>query len=172
MALAILSLGSCLGDSIELLAKATDMIGALPGTRLVVESSLYETEAVDVPDEFMDVVFLNSAVAAETSLSPEEFSDAIHGIEKTLGRVRGAIRHAPRTIDIDIVAFGDLENDDPALTLPHPEAAKRRFVMAPLAEILPSYILPGQDMTASEILATLPQKPSVRRLEKQRGERA
>lgn len=150
-----------MGDSVALLEKAATMVEALPETKPLARSSLYETEAVDVPPQFADTKFLNSVVAVETSLSPEAFSDAVHGIETALGRVRSGIRHEPRTIDIDIVAFGPILSAEPALTLPHPEAARRRFVMEPLAEILPDFVLPGQTRTAAEIAAALPASPSV-----------
>lgn len=153
-----------MGDSVALLEKAATMVEALPDTKPLARSSLYETEAVDVPPQFADIKFINSVIAVETTLSPEAFSEAIHGIETALGRVRSGLRHEPRSIDIDIVAFGPLVSADPALTLPHPEAARRRFVMEPLVEILPDFILPGQARTAAEIASSLPARPTVRRL--------
>ena len=160
---AILSLGSCMGDSVALLEKAATLVEALPETEPLARSSLYETEAVDVPPQFADIKFLNSVIAVETALPPETFSDAIHGIESALGRVRSGLRHEPRTIDIDIVSFGSAVSEYPSLTLPHPEAVRRRFVMEPLAEILPDYMLPGQTRTAAEIAASLPDRPAVSR---------
>ena len=153
--LAVLSLGSCMGDSVALMRRAAGMVEELPRTSPVARSSIYETAAVDVPEEFRDIKFLNAVMAVETELTPAAFSDAIHAIEAALGRRRSGIRHEPRNIDIDIVAFGDCHSDDPALMLPHPEAARRRFVMEPLAEILPDYILPGQGKAAGEIAAAL-----------------
>lgn len=162
---AIISIGSCLGDSAELVGKAVSMIAGLPGTAVSASSSLYETEAVDVPDEYRDIVFINAAVAVETGLSPEGLLDALHGIEAKLGRVRDGVRHSPRTIDLDIVAYGDETRDAPELTLPHPEALRRRFVMAPIAEMMPGFVMPGQGMTAAEVLATLPERPYAKRIE-------
>ena len=153
--LAVLSLGSCMGDSVALMRRAARMVEELPRTSPVARSSIYETAAVDVPEEFRDIKFLNAVLAVETELAPTAFSDAIHAIEAALGRRRSGIRHEPRNIDIDIVAFGDCHSDDPALMLPHPEAARRRFVMEPLAEILPDYVLPGQGKAAIEISAAL-----------------
>lgn len=152
---AILSLGSCMGDSVALMRRAAGMVEELPRTSPVARSSIYETAAVDVPEEFKDIKFLNAVMAVETELEPAAFSDAIHAIEAALGRRRSGIRHEPRNIDIDIVAFGDCHSDDPALMLPHPEAARRRFVMEPLAEIFPDYVLPGQGKAAIEISAAL-----------------
>lgn len=162
--LAVLSLGSCQGDSANILGRAADLVASLPRTREVARSSLYETEAVDVPEEYSSLLFLNSAMAVETELGPMEFSDAIHGIEARLGRVRTGVRHEPRSIDIDIVAFGDIVSDSPALTLPHPGAARRRFVLAPLAEIMPDFVLPGRAQTVADLLALLPERPSARKI--------
>lgn len=161
---AILSLGSCLGDSAAIISRASDLVAALPLTREIARSSLYETEAVDVPREYSGILFINSAIAVDTGLDPADFSNAIHEIESRLGRVRTGTRHEPRIIDIDIVAFGDITSDDPTLTLPHPEAAKRRFVLAPLAEMLPDFILPGQSATAAALLAELPEHPGARKI--------
>ena len=137
----------------------------MPLTAAVARSSFYETEAVDVPREFADLVFTNTAMAVETGLGARDFSDAVHGIETALGRTRSGLRHEPRTIDIDIVSFGDMQSGDPALTLPHPEAVRRRFVMEPIAEMLPGFVLPGQKRTAAEIAAALPAEPRVTRLD-------
>lgn len=153
--LAILSLGSCRGDSVALLRRATAMLEALPGATPAGRSSLYETAAIDVPEEFKDLKFLNAVAAVETDLPPVALSTAVHAIETALGRTRSGVRHEPRTIDIDIVALGDCVSADPELTLPHPEAANRRFVMEPLAEILPDYRLPGQARTARELAVAL-----------------
>lgn len=163
--LAIISLGSCLGDSAALVGTAISMLAELDGTKLVARSSLYETEAVDVPEEFRDAVFVNAAVAIETALAPKELLAALHRIEARLGRVRDGVRHSPRTIDLDIVAYGDILSDSPELTLPHPEALRRRFVMAPVAEMMPGFVMPGQPLTAAEVLATLPDRPFARKLE-------
>lgn len=160
---AVLSLGSCLGDSAATLKRAVGELAALPQTRLVATSSLYLTEAVDVPKQYKDLVFANAIAIIDTGLSCDALSEAAHAIEARLGRVRTDERHAPRTIDIDLVACGDTLSQRDDLRLPHPEAARRRFVIEPLAEIRPSYILPGQGKTATEILAGLPTSPAVTR---------
>jgi 2-amino-4-hydroxy-6-hydroxymethyldihydropteridine diphosphokinase len=90
---------------------------------------------VDVPEEFSSRKFLNQVVMVETSLDVWDFSEKIHSIEDILGRVRGPVRNTPRTIDIDLVDFGGMVSDDPELTLPHPRARMRDFVMGPLAEL-------------------------------------
>jgi 2-amino-4-hydroxy-6-hydroxymethyldihydropteridine diphosphokinase len=131
---AIVSLGSNVEPRAEYLAKAIAALSALPTTRLAKASSVVETEPVDVPPEFADLKFLNQVAVFETDLSAREFSDAIHAAEDALGRVR-TVRNGPRTIDIDLVDFGGMRSDDPALTLPHPRARERAFVMGPLAEL-------------------------------------
>lgn len=152
---AFLSLGSCMGDSVALLRRAAALLEAMPLTSPAGRSSLYETAAIDVPDEFRDMKFLNAIVAVETELPPVAISAAAHAIEAALGRVRSGVRHEPRSIDVDIVAIGDIVSADQELTLPHPEAARRLFVMAPLAEIMPGFVLAGQGMSAAEIARSL-----------------
>ncbi|MBR4611453.1 MAG: 2-amino-4-hydroxy-6-hydroxymethyldihydropteridine diphosphokinase, partial [Kiritimatiellae bacterium] len=93
-----------MGDSVALMRRAAGMVEELPRTSPVARSSIYETAAVDVPEEFKDIKFLNAVMAVETELEPAAFSDAIHAIEAALGRRRSGIRHEPRNIDIDIVA--------------------------------------------------------------------
>ena len=161
---ALLSLGSNLGDRVANINAAIDELErGIPHSSML-RAPLYETEPVDVPGEYADVRFVNTAVAIETGIDPDELSRIVHSVEDALGRVRGE-RHAPRVIDIDIVAFGDARSSRTDLRLPHPEAASRRFVLAPLADIVPDFILPGQKRTISELLAGLPLRPAVTRLD-------
>jgi len=155
-----LSLGSNLGDRLARLRMARDALAALPLTRLVASSRVYETEPVGVPEAWRDAAFLNAVVVVETGLAAAAFSDAIHAVETALGRVRGADRNVPRTIDIDILYFGDLASDRPDLRLPHPKWASRRFVCAPLADVRPGRILPGQTLPVRAILAALLPRPT------------
>ena len=158
---ALLSLGSNLGDRLGNLRAALAALETdLPHTTFVV-APVYETEPVDVPEEWAGQNYYNTAVALETDLAPDELSVAVHAIEDKLGRKRIGY-HAPRTIDIDIVAFGDVRSSRPDLRLPHPEAAARRFVLRPLADICPDFILPGQSRTIAELLASLPPGQDVR----------
>lgn len=159
-----LSLGSCQGESLKLLESAIDALGNLPKTSVAAKASFYETEAVDVPERYKDLVFINTAVIVETALSPDELSEAVHELEYKLGRIRTGERHAPRTIDIDIITYGDITSSREDLTLPHPEAANRRFVIEPIAEIRSELVLPGQSKTAFEILQSLPCTPKVKRI--------
>ena len=131
---AIVSLGSNIEPRNRRLADALAALSAFPSTRLVKASSVLETEPVDVPPEFAHLKFLNQVAVFETNLSSRQFSDLMHAIEDAQGRVR-TVRNGPRTIDIDLISFGDERSDDPTLTLPHPRAKARSFVMQPLAEI-------------------------------------
>ena len=152
---AILSLGSNLGNRSRWLSKASEEIEALPDTRITNRSSILETEPIDVPEEFSALPFLNAVLIIETTLTPQQLSESIHTIENTLQRTRST-PNAPRTIDIDIITFDNIKSDDPTLTLPHPRAHQRRFVLQPLAEIAPEFTLPGQELTVSELLDNLP----------------
>jgi 2-amino-4-hydroxy-6-hydroxymethyldihydropteridine diphosphokinase len=136
---AILSLGTNIEPRQENLAAAREKLNALPGTAIIGESSIIETDPVDVPEEFSSRKFLNQVVMVETSLDVWDFSEKIHSIEDILGRVRGPVRNTPRTIDIDIIAFDNLVVETKELTLPHPRAHERDFVMRPLLEILPDF---------------------------------
>ena len=131
---AIVSLGSNLEPRADYLKRAIAALSSLPETRFVKASSVIETEPVDVPDEFAALKFLNQVVIFETNLDPFDFSRRMHAIEDDLGRVR-TIRNGPRTIDIDLVDFGGQVIDTPELTLPHPRAPLRDFVVRPLAEL-------------------------------------
>ena len=131
---AIVSLGSNVEPRADYLSRALAALAALPQTRLVAASSVAETEPVDVPPEFASQLFLNQVAVFETSLDPLDFSRRMHRIEDELGRVR-TVRNGPRTIDIDLVDFGGMSLSVPELTLPHPRAREREFVMRPLAEL-------------------------------------
>jgi len=129
----------CLGSNIEprhdYLDRAQAALCALPATRFVAASGTEETEPVDVPEEFRGQKFLNRILVVETELVPMEFSRLMHGIESDLGRVRGKRRNIPRTVDIDMIDYEGVVSDDPELTLPHPRAKERDFVMKPLREL-------------------------------------
>ena len=152
---ALLSLGSNLGDRLANLRAAFASLEAEIPHPAFVTAPIYETEPVDVPEEWAGQNYYNTAACIETNITPEALSKTVHAIEDKLGRKRIGY-HAPRTIDIDIVAFGDARSSRPDLKLPHPEAASRRFVLQPLADIVPDFILPGQTRTIAELLSALP----------------
>ena len=152
---AILSLGSNIEPRKTFIEKAVQELTALPGTQHLRCSSIHETEPVGVPEAESNLYFLNAIVVLQTHLSPQAFSTAIHAIEERLGRTRTGGYGAARTLDIDIIAFGDMLMNTPELTLPHPEAHHRAFVLQPLAELLPDYTLPGQKQTVTQLLDAL-----------------
>ena len=131
---AIVSLGSNVEPRGTYLERALAALAAMPATRLECASSVLETEPVDVPPEFAHIRFLNQVAVLRTALDADDFSRRMHAIEDSLGRVR-TVRNGPRTIDIDLVDFGGMTRSDPELTLPHPRAKEREFVMRPLAEL-------------------------------------
>jgi len=152
---AIFSLGSNIEPRRATIEQACQALRQLPGINSFRVSTLQETAPVGVPEGERHLLFLNAVAVCETSLSPEELSEAVHRIESSLGRQRTAFYGAARTIDIDIIALGDLILTTPTLTLPHPRAHQRTFVLAPLAELLPDYRLPGQQQTATGLLQAL-----------------
>ena len=131
----IVSLGSNVGNRASYLHRALASLSRMPHTRLLDFSSVVETDPVGVPREFAAMKFLNQAAIFETELEPLAFSRAMHEIEDRLGRVR-TVRNGPRTIDIDLVAFGGVKMRSRELTLPHPRAACRDFVTGPVGELL------------------------------------
>jgi 2-amino-4-hydroxy-6-hydroxymethyldihydropteridine diphosphokinase len=137
VARAYVGLGANLGDAAASIEAAIAALAALPGTRLAGRSSLYSSAPVDAagPD------FCNAVAALETDLAPHDLLTALQALETAHGRAR-PYRNAPRTLDLDILLFGDIVDADPRLTLPHPRMAERAFVLVPLAEIAPGLCLP------------------------------
>ena len=132
--LAIVSLGSNMEPRASYLARALDALAALPETRLIRASAVIETDPVDVPAEFAHLKFLNQTALFATGLEVHDFARRMHLTEDALGRER-AVRNGPRTIDIDLIDFDGMTLDEPELTLPHPRAAGREFVLRPMAEL-------------------------------------
>lgn len=130
----LVSLGSNVEPRVDYLAQARDALAAFPETRLERSSSVVETEPEGVPPEFAHLKFLNQALVLRTRLAPRDFARRMHAVEDALGRVR-TVRNGPRTIDVDLVDYEGVTSDDPELTLPHPRARTRRFVVEPLAEL-------------------------------------
>lgn len=131
---AVVSLGSNIEPKADYLRQALVALSNLPETTLVRASSVIETDPVDVPDEFSNQKFLNQVALFDTKLDPFEFSRRMHAIEDALGRIR-TIRNGPRTIDIDLIDFDGQVINTPELTLPHPRAHSRPFVMEPLRSL-------------------------------------
>ncbi len=142
-AVAILSLGSNLGDRERTIREAIADLSAVPGVRVLATSGLVETAAVKPAG--VDVAapaYLNAIAQVETSLSPSDLLAATSSIEAGHGRVRTEV-WGDRTLDIDIVTFGELRQDDESLTIPHPRASERAFVLVPWLQLDPDATLPG-----------------------------
>lgn len=149
MSTAFLMLGTNLGDKKMNLENACTSIEKKIG-RISRKSSVYETEPWGYDD---GPNFLNQVVQVETTLTPLELLSGIMGVEAGLGRKRGNVRYAPRTMDIDILLYDNLIINQPVLIIPHPELANRKFVLEPLAELVPELEHPGLRKKISELLA-------------------
>jgi 2-amino-4-hydroxy-6-hydroxymethyldihydropteridine diphosphokinase len=145
MILAYVGLGSNLGDREALIRQAAELIGA---KRL---SSLFETEPWGRSQQPM---FLNAAAEIETPLAPRQLLVHLLDVERRLGRERIGPRWGPRTIDLDLLLYGDETIDEPGLVVPHPRLTEREFALRPLAELVPSLKIPGNG-TVQEALAGL-----------------
>jgi 2-amino-4-hydroxy-6-hydroxymethyldihydropteridine diphosphokinase len=136
-ALAHLALGANLGDRVSALREAARRIGMLPGTRIVARSRVYETPPWGKLDQ---APFANAAIAVQTSLAPEALLEACLGIEAAMGRERRE-RWGPRLIDIDVLTHGATQMKSASLTLPHPAMAERAFVLVPLLDVAPNFLI-------------------------------
>ena len=144
-------LGSNLGDREATIRDAVDRIRRLPATSVVRVSSLRETEPVGYEEQ---PPFVNGVAELETTLEPLDLLDRLLAIERDLGRTRDGPRYGPRTIDLDLLLYGDVVIDHPRLTLPHPRIAERAFVLEPLAELDGGLRVPGRG-TVQTLLAGL-----------------
>ena len=153
---AYIGLGSNLGNKEDFLKKALELLGATPAVRVKKVASLYLTEPQGVTGQDW---FLNTVAEIETTLSPEGLLALLLDIEARLGRVR-AVRWGPRTLDLDLLLFGEEKLQSANLTVPHPRMAERAFVMAPLAELAPDRVIPGGG-TAAEIARRLAKEQPV-----------
>ena len=147
-----MALGSNLGNPVQTIEDAIDAMAALRGSLLMAISSLYRTAPVGLkhqPD------FINAVVALDTRLGPRELLEELFALEARFGRER-SVKNAPRTLDLDLLLHGDAIINHPALTLPHPRMHERAFVLAPLAEIAPSLVIPGRGPVAAWMRRTSP----------------
>jgi 2-amino-4-hydroxy-6-hydroxymethyldihydropteridine diphosphokinase len=148
-----------MGDRVDNLSRARTMIGDQCG-KLLQASSLYETEAWGMKDQ---APFLNQALAIETRLAPAELLDSILSIEEALGRVRQE-KYGPRTIDIDILFFGEQVIDQAHLSIPHPFLHERRFALVCMDEIAPELVHPVSNKTIRQLLQDCPDASMVNKL--------
>ena len=143
---AYIALGANLGRAHETICAAVRAVGELQNTTVLRVSSLYETEPIDSsgPD------YTNGVMCVRTSLSARDLLHGLQMIENRFGRVRPpGVVNAPRTLDLDLLAYGALVSADPELILPHPRMHERAFVLVPLAEIAPDFEIPAQGRVVS-----------------------
>ena len=137
---AYVGLGSNLQMPARQVDEAFDLLAEIPGTRVILRSSLYRSAAfggIEQPD------FINAVAALLTTLTPADFLAALHAIEKRQGRVRDGARWGPRVLDLDLLVYAGEVIDQPGLTVPHPGIMERNFVVLPLGEIAPDLVFPG-----------------------------
>lgn len=145
---AFIGLGANLGDTRAAVEGAIGQIAVLPQTRLIHRSSLYQTAPVHASGDD----YVNAVVEISTRLAPLELLHQLQALENQAGRQR-PFRNAPRTLDLDILLFGDLQIDSPELTVPHPRLWQRAFVLMPLAEIAPKRVSAAQLMEVTQGVA-------------------
>ena len=146
-----IALGSNLGDRDEQLDEAEDRLAALLSG--AVASARYETRSVGGPPNSPD--FLNEVVVGTTLLGPRSLLEALHAIEEAAGRERPFV-NAPRTLDLDLILYGDFVIDEPGLRVPHPRFRDRAFVLQPLAEVAGDWVDPVSGRSVSDLLHELP----------------
>jgi 2-amino-4-hydroxy-6-hydroxymethyldihydropteridine diphosphokinase len=138
---AYVGLGANLGDREPTLRAAVDALAAEDGVEVVSVSVLRKTEPVGVGQQ---PLYLNGAAELETTLTARELLDRLLAVEQRFGRVRVPGEHGPRTLDLDLLLYGDEVIDEPGLAVPHPRLHERRFVLEPLAELAPGLVVPGR----------------------------
>ncbi len=146
MTRAFVGLGANLGDREGTIRAALEALGEEDGIEVVAVSTLRETEPVGVGEQ---PPFLNGAAALETALSAPELLDRLLEVEQRFGRIRIPGEHGPRTLDLDLLLYGDERIEEPGLTVPHPRLHDRRFVLEPLAELDPALLVPGRGTVES-----------------------
>lgn len=145
----VLALGSNLGDRLANLQEGLDALAGEPGLDLTAVSGVYQTAPVGGPEQDD---YLNAVALAVSALPARQILDRCLAAERRLGRVR-TITWGPRTLDVDVIACGDERSSDPVLTLPHPRARERAFVLAPWHEVDPGARLPGDGLVADLLAA-------------------
>jgi 2-amino-4-hydroxy-6-hydroxymethyldihydropteridine diphosphokinase len=137
--IAFIGIGANLGDALANVDDAFERLAALPGTTLLARSSRYRTAPIDSSGDD----YINAVACIDTGMDAHALLAALHGIELAHGRER-PYRNAPRTLDLDVLLYGEAVIDTPALQVPHPRMIERAFVLAPLLEIAPEAVIPGR----------------------------
>jgi 2-amino-4-hydroxy-6-hydroxymethyldihydropteridine diphosphokinase len=153
---AYVAIGANLGDAQQTVLQAFDALALLPSTQLISSSKIYRT----APHEAQGPDFFNAVARIETGLTAPDLLDALQAIENQAGRSRPYL-HAPRTLDLDLLFYGEAQVLSPRLTLPHPRWKERAFVLFPLADVWPERVNPEDLMrVAGQGIERLPEDPS------------
>ena len=164
---AFVGLDSNLGDREAMIARAVELLSDATGVEVIAVSQLRETEPwgpVEQPP------YLNGAVELETELPPRALLDVLLAVEGALGRDRTGERWGPRTIDLDLLLYDEVEVDQPGLTIPHPRLHERRFVLEPLAELAPDALVPGRGTVRELLRGLAPEGPVPRETQRRGGQ--
>ncbi|MFO0708043.1 MAG: 2-amino-4-hydroxy-6-hydroxymethyldihydropteridine diphosphokinase [Nitrospira sp.] len=160
---AYIGFGSNVGDRVDFCDRAVTLLSLLPHSQVSGISLLYETEPVFDHAQPGDGWFLNGVVQLETDVTPRSLLMVLREIERALGRDE-ADRSGPRTIDLDLLLYGDRIIDEPDLIVPHPRLHRRRFVLMPLSELAPLLVHPVLHRSVNQLLADVEDRPEVRLL--------
>ena len=152
----LIAVGSNLGDRLTNVGAGVAGLASADGVELLAVSKLYETAPVGGPDD--QGAFYNAAVLVDSTLPATELLALLHHVEADRER-RRIVRWGPRTLDLDLLVYGDLVSDDPALQVPHPRQHLRRFVLVPVCDIAPELVHPSLGRTMADLLAELPVEP-------------
>ena len=150
MTVAYVGLGANLGDRERTLRIAVERLGDDPEIDVLAVSRFRETAPVGFEDQ---PPFINAAAQLRTTLSARGLLDRLLAVERGLGRTRDGPRFGPRTVDVDLLVFGDAIVDEPGLTVPHPRLTERRFALEPLAELDPELVIPGRGSVVNLLAA-------------------
>jgi 2-amino-4-hydroxy-6-hydroxymethyldihydropteridine diphosphokinase len=161
--LAFIALGSNLGNPADIVRSALGQLQLLSGKPLL-KSSLWQSAPVDCPPGSPPFINAVAGLAPREGETPATLLRHLRALEEQFGRQPGKIRNEPRLLDLDLIAFGSRTVNSADLTLPHPRAHLRRFVLQPLSEIAPDFVLPGQTKTAQQLLRGLKTGEDILRL--------
>jgi 2-amino-4-hydroxy-6-hydroxymethyldihydropteridine diphosphokinase len=161
--LAIVALGSNLGDSRKIILDALAQLQNFSDAPIL-KSSLWQTSPVDCPPDSPRFVNAVAGLVPRNDETPESLLKKLRELEIEFGRMPKSVLNEPRPLDLDLIAFGNETRNLPELILPHPRAHQRRFVLQPMNEIAPDFILPGQGGTVAQLLIGLPADETVTRL--------
>jgi 2-amino-4-hydroxy-6-hydroxymethyldihydropteridine diphosphokinase len=161
--LVFVALGSNLGDSRKIILDTMERLQNFSDAPIL-QSSLWQTSPVDCPPDSPKFVNAVAGLVPRKDETPESLLEKLRKLEKEFGRAPKAVLNESRPLDLDLIAFGNKICDSPYLTLPHPRAHLRKFVLQPLSEIAPELVLPGQGKTVLDLIAEIPSDETLTKL--------